>query len=344
MANFLTSNQLFNINSYEINCTRNISKSVDLINSEKQPVYLGQVVNIKVPKKLSIRRRSLLLLCSSSSLLSEMASSANEGIYPLHRSKTLHLVRHAQGVHNVEGEKDHSAYMSEELFDAHLTPLGWQQVDNLRKHVHASGISKSVELVVVSPLLRTMQTAVGAFGGEGSAAGIDVPLLMAENTGESNRPAISSQNCPPFIAVELCREHLGVHPCDRRRTVTEYKPMFPAIDFSLIENDGDVLWTSDTREKNEEVAARGMEFMKWLFTREENEIAVVTHSGFLFHTLAAYGDDCHPTLKKEMSKHFNNCELRSMVIVDRSMIGSGTSKTDFAGKIPSGADVPSAAV
>lgn len=37
-------------------------------------------------------------------------------------------VRHAQGVHNVEGEKDHAAYLSESLFDAHLTPLGWQQV------------------------------------------------------------------------------------------------------------------------------------------------------------------------------------------------------------------------
>lgn len=55
---------------------------------------------------------------------------------------------------------------------------------------------------------RTMQTAVGAFGGEASADGIDVPLLMAENTGSSKRPAISSLNCPPFIAVELCREHL----------------------------------------------------------------------------------------------------------------------------------------
>lgn len=37
-------------------------------------------------------------------------------------------VRHAQGIHNVEGEKDFSAYLSEALFDAHLTPLGWQQV------------------------------------------------------------------------------------------------------------------------------------------------------------------------------------------------------------------------
>lgn len=37
-------------------------------------------------------------------------------------------VRHAQGFHNVAGEKDHGAYMSPDLFDAALTPLGWEQV------------------------------------------------------------------------------------------------------------------------------------------------------------------------------------------------------------------------
>ncbi|PKU61807.1 hypothetical protein MA16_Dca028365 [Dendrobium catenatum] len=40
----------------------------------------------------------------------------------------MHQVRHAQGIHNVEGEKNHNAYLSPELFDAHLTPLGWDQV------------------------------------------------------------------------------------------------------------------------------------------------------------------------------------------------------------------------
>lgn len=37
-------------------------------------------------------------------------------------------VRHAQGIHNVDGDKNYKAYMSPEFFDAHLTPLGWQQV------------------------------------------------------------------------------------------------------------------------------------------------------------------------------------------------------------------------
>ncbi|GER54096.1 phosphoglycerate mutase family protein [Striga asiatica] len=248
--------------------------------------------------------------------IADMDTASSQGLYPLHRCKTIHLVRHAQGFHNVAGEKDHSAYMSPELFDAHLTPLGWLQVDNLRKHVHSSGISKRIELVVVSPLLRTIQTAVGVFGGEAYADGIDAPPLMTANAGDSNHPAISSLNSPPFVAVELCREH-------------------------LIETDADTLWKLDVREADKDLAQRGLRFLNWLWTREETEIAVVTHSGFLIHTLAAFGDDCHPSVKNEICRPFNNCELRSVVIVDKSMISSSASKTDYPGKIPRGPDAPS---
>ena len=53
-----------------------------------------------------------------------------------------------------------------------------------------------------------MQTAVGVFGGKSYSDGIDVPPLMKENVGQSGHAAISSLNCPPFIASELCQEHL----------------------------------------------------------------------------------------------------------------------------------------
>ncbi|XP_030537808.1 phosphoglycerate mutase-like protein 1 isoform X1 [Rhodamnia argentea] len=293
------------------------------------------------PKPRRRRRRLNLPIRSSLPPLFSDMDAAVTGLYPSHRCKTLHLVRHAQGIHNVEGEKNHDAYLSYDFFDAHLTPLGWQQVGNLRKHVRACGLSEKIDLVITSPLMRTMQTAVGVFGGEGYTDGIVAPPLMVANVGNSDHPSISSLNCPPFTAVELCREHLGVHPCDKRRSISEYRPLFPAIDFSLIENEDDVLWTPDVREKNEEVAARGMKFLNWLWTREEKEIAVVTHSGFLFHALSAFGDDCHPSVKSEMCKHFANCELRSVVIVDRGMTGSNASRTNYPGKIPDGLDLPS---
>lgn len=231
--------------------------------------------------------------------------------------------------------------MKPEYFDAPLTPLGWQQVDNLRKHVQACGLHKRIELVITSPLLRTMQTAVGVFGGEGYSDRFDVLPLMVANAGNSDRSAISSLNCPPIMAVELCREHLGVHPCDKRRHIQEYHCLFPAIDFSLIESDEDVLWKADVRETKAEVAARGVKFMNWLCTRKETEIAVVTHSGFLFHTLSQFGNDCHPLMRDDISKRFTNCELRSMVIVDKDMAVSNPLTTNYPGKIPYGPDHPS---
>ncbi|KAL9256079.1 Phosphoglycerate mutase-like protein [Drosera capensis] len=206
---------------------------------------------ISAGNHLALRRNSLQLSPLSSQ---NMDYVATPGLYPLHRCKTIHLVRHAHGVHNIEGDKNYKAYMKPEYFDAPLTPLGWQQVENLRKHVHDSGLFKRIELVVTSPLLRTMQTAVGVFGGEGYTDGMTVLPLM------------------------------GVHPCDQRRRMSEYQYLFPAIDFSQ----------ADVRETKAEVAARGLKFM-----------------------------NC-----------FANCELRSMVIADRSMIGTEPSITNYPGKIP----------
>ncbi|KAG6438049.1 hypothetical protein SASPL_102982 [Salvia splendens] len=279
---------------------------------------------------LSVFGRFLLVLKKNLSTF-YMDAVRGQGMYPLHRCKTIHLVRHAQGFHNVAGEKDHSAYMSPELFDAALTPLGWKQVDNLRKHVHSTGLSKKIELVVVSPLLRTMQTAVGVFGGAGFDDGINAAPLMTENAGKSNCPAISSLNAPPFVAMELCREHL----CDIGYCNSCQPSAYPQI-----ETDEDTLWTLDVREADEDLAERGQKFLNWLWTREESEIAVVTHSGFLIHTLSAFGDDCQPPVKEEICKPFNNCELRSMVFVDRSMAATSSSKTNFPEKIPDGMDAP----
>ncbi|KAI3933113.1 hypothetical protein MKW92_002269 [Papaver armeniacum] len=245
-----------------------------------------------------------------------MDSSATTTLFPFHRTKTLHLVRHAQGVHNVEGEKDFSAYKSEEFFDAQLTPLGWEQVDNLHKHVHECGLDKKVELVIVSPLLRTLQTAVGSFGPVRYADEKDFTPLMMANAGNSYRSTISSSNTPPFVAVELCRAQ-------------------------FIEDEEDVLWQADVRESREAVAARGMKFINWLWTRKEKEIAIVTHRGFLRQTLAELGDDCHPTVQKEIRNPFGNCELRSVVITDNGLIGPDTSVTNYPGKIPSVLHVPS---
>ncbi|GJW79820.1 hypothetical protein Tco_0143795 [Tanacetum coccineum] len=73
---------------------------------------------------------------------------------------------------------------------------------------------------------------------------------------------------------------------------------------NLIESDEDVLWKDDVREIKEELSSGGKKFM-----------------------------DC-----------FANCEFRSMVIVDKGMLGTCTSTTDYQGRIPPGPDIQSATV
>jgi hypothetical protein len=50
-------------------------------------------------------------------------------------------VRHAQGLHNVEGEKNYKAYLNPEYLDAPLTQLGWQQVAHQSITFHMRGNS-----------------------------------------------------------------------------------------------------------------------------------------------------------------------------------------------------------
>ncbi|XVF36538.1 hypothetical protein REPUB_Repub19eG0066300 [Reevesia pubescens] len=234
-----------------------------------------------------------------------MNTTAAQFPYPWQRCKIIHLVRHGQAMHNVEGDKNREALLSSHLFDAQLSPLGLQQVDKLRKDVHACGLLKRIELVITSPLYRTMQTAIGVFGSAESQA----------NAGGNGN--FYTMNCPQIMAVELCRDRLGVRPCDMRRRVSECQALFPSIDFSKMDGEDDNMWNPDVREPDEEVAARMVLFMKWLWTRPEQEIVIVSHGIILQHILNVLGNDCHPTVRSALCKRFDNCEIRSVVIVDK---------------------------
>ncbi|KAG8491908.1 hypothetical protein CXB51_015250 [Gossypium anomalum] len=249
-----------------------------------------------------------------------MNTTAAQFPYPWQRCKIVHLARHGQAMHNVEGDINREALLSPHLFDAQLSPLGLHQVGKLRKDVHATGLLKRIELVITSPLYRTMQTAFGVFGST-----------------ESNEDA--GVNCPQIMAVELCRDRMlvtymakisharpsfictnhgwssiiytdafsisiqGVRPCDMRRRM---------------DGEEDSMWNPDFRESEEEMAARMGLLMNWLWTRPEQEIVIVSHGIMLQHILYRLGNDCHPSVRTALCKRFDNCELRSVLIVDKS--------------------------
>jgi broad specificity phosphatase PhoE len=201
-------------------------------------------------------------------------------MYPMHRSKVIHIVRHGQGYHNVAGELDHANYMSWEYADASLTDLGWLQAEVLHEHVDATGIKAQVELVVVSPLMRTLQTAAGVWGG-----------ATLSGLGKAPHPAIAPANSLKFVANEWCREQNGMHPCDRRSSVTFYKKSFPYVDFSEVGTDEDTWWSETKRETVQELFTRARTFVRWLLDRPESRIAVVSHSSFIFHMCHLFGGD-----------------------------------------------------
>ena len=67
------------------------------------------------------------------------------------------------------------------------------------------------------------------------------------------------------------------YPCDRRRKTSEYRGMFPGVDFSCVTEGEDVLWGT-MNESNEMMCERAHRFMEWVMRRPEQHIAVVTHS------------------------------------------------------------------
>eukprot|EP00966_Prymnesium_polylepis_P273803 6324955-Prymnesium_polylepis.1 len=89
--------------------------------------------------------------------------------------KLLHFVRHAQGFHNI----DQAVMKTQEGLDARLTPEGCRQCAALQQLT--DGLRP--QLVVSSPLTRTLQTAQRCFGPQRSIA--KAPLVALEGVRET---------------------------------------------------------------------------------------------------------------------------------------------------------------
>ena len=119
----------------------------------------------------------------------------------------------------------------------------------------------------------------------------------------------------PWIAIESVRERTGLHPCDNRSTVTEYKKRFPQVDFSEINSDDDPLYDKYfLREPEEDIIVRVKSFLDWLGKRPEREIIVVTHDGYLKTALTKVIDSTQLNPGGEFVR-FDNCEMRTFVMI-----------------------------
>ncbi|KAH6617477.1 histidine phosphatase superfamily [Chaetomium tenue] len=165
---------------------------------------------------------------------------------------TVILVRHAQALHNVE--KDYS------LHDPVLSELGRQQCAELKAHITPTILKDlDVGLIIVSPSIRTIETALLAFG---DLIGKGVPIV-AHAGWQGN----------------------SLSPCDTGTPLPTLTKLFPQIDFSTV----DPLYPDKTSPAaapiygctRPAILARGQAVLRDLRARPEKAVVVVSHSGFL---------------------------------------------------------------
>jgi broad specificity phosphatase PhoE len=185
--------------------------------------------------------------------------------------KTFYFVRHAQGIHN-EAESIFGTHhweaveaKNEQYFDAKLTEFGRNQTkllfDSITKMQQSTPTLK-FDLLIVSPLSRAIETAQIAFE----------PLF--------DNPKF------PIYSHEMIRETIGRHYCDKRRSITELKQLYPRINFfepGAFTSDSDLLWDAKERETSNEIQLRAIQFLNWCFDRfvDEKHILVLAHSGII---------------------------------------------------------------
>ena len=164
--------------------------------------------------------------------------------------KNLYLIRHGHSLHNELFHKiGLQAFRIPATIDSPLTNEGHLQSIELG---NTWPKKREIDLVLVSPLTRTLDTAMNIFGDT------DIPM----------------------ISEEFLREYpIGEDTCNQRSSLTVLKNKYPKVDFNLI-SDQDTLWSSDYRETIDELEQRLDEMVKYLQNRKEKNIAIVGHSSY----------------------------------------------------------------
>jgi len=160
---------------------------------------------------------------------------------------TIVLVRHAQALHNVE--KDYT------LPDPVLSDLGIEQCYALATHLQQDPhIAQDAELIVVSPMRRTLQTVRHGLGWLRLRG---VPVIVRGDWQENSDSA-----CDTGTPVGVLAQEFGEFDFD---TVFEEYPA----------KTGRWAFTEAA------IRQRGLECLRWLRNRPEKVIIVVSHSAYL---------------------------------------------------------------
>ena len=161
-------------------------------------------------------------------------------------SPIIHVVRHAEGYHNLN-------VANHTIPDPSLTTKGEKQCNLLAQ---TFPYHSNIDLIVASPVRRTLYTAIHSFGPVIEKGIKVVALPEVQET--------SSLPCDTGSDLVILRKEFADKP----------------VDLSLVKKG----WNSKKGKwapTAPAIAERAREARKWLRNRSEEEIVVVTHGGFV---------------------------------------------------------------
>ncbi|OXV11469.1 hypothetical protein Egran_00770 [Elaphomyces granulatus] len=194
----------------------------------------------------------------------------------------LHCTRHAQGEHNVGG-----AYF---IHDPSLTEVGYEQCRVLEE---TFPYQSSIDVIVSSPLRRTLDTALCSFK---PAISRGVKIVALPELQEISSVASDTGSEVSMLEKEFSKQ-IG--------------PSGPIIDLSLLDERWYVKEGKYTP-SSEALIARAKAARQWLRARPEKVIVVVGHGGFLHYLTndwSGIGDAEHACA-------WENCHFRSYHFTD----------------------------
>ncbi|KPI40169.1 uncharacterized protein AB675_11330 [Cyphellophora attinorum] len=231
-------------------------------------------------------------------------------------SVTVHLIRHAQGFHNL-GVEFHS------LTDPRLTPLGQSQCLDLQKAHFPPTSQRRISLIAASPLNRTLHTAFITFQ----------PLLDSTHPDHAEASQGSKLRKPEIFALPDAQE-TSDFPCDTGsapNTLAEVvKEQKWPVDLSLLNEQwtNKALGTRYSPNANA-IKARAKTARTWLrekaaellqqYPDEDVQLVLVTHGGYLHY----FTDDWEDATKG-LGTGWDNCETRAYVFENGIVAPEGT--------------------
>jgi len=166
--------------------------------------------------------------------------------------KTIYFIRHEESISNVKSRQCKSCFTGGDDKDPKLSDYGNKKVDDLKSRLIEEKIMDEIQLVITSPLTRSLQT---------SRAFEDTPL--------------------PIIVTNLHTEIVD-SISDVGRSPEELQNEFPMLKFNHLDP---VWWYSNgknkiTKEPKDHLDKRVSDFRGYLMDLNESKVVVIGHNRF----------------------------------------------------------------